>query len=81
MTTTTINLLAAASAAQAAALDLIEAARDGSVSCTGNIGAGKTTIALADSLRLLLDVAEDETVEDVSQLMAALARFLEGRIT
>ena len=31
MTTTTINLLAAASAAQAAALDLIEAARDGKI--------------------------------------------------
>ena len=81
MNTQMQTLLAAASAANAAAGDMIDAVRDGSVSCTGNIGAGETTIALADSLRLLLDVAEDETVEDVSQLMAALARFLEGRIT
>lgn len=76
MTTTTINLLAAASAAQAAALDLIEAARDGKIHAVGNVASGETTIVLAESLRLLLQALPDFG-EDETQLLGAVERYLD----
>jgi len=74
MSDTTDKLLSAASAAQAAALDLIEAARDGELRPFSNVAAGETTKALADALRLLLDpldVSEAET-----QLFGAVEKYL-----
>lgn len=71
-------LLASASAAGSAATDMVECARDGSVSAFGNIGSGETLIALADALRLLLDATSGET-EDENQLHGAVVRFLDSQ--
>lgn len=70
------KLLASASAANAAAGDMIEAARDGEISPISNVGTGETITALADALRLLIEATEDP---DAGQLYGALVRFLEDR--
>ncbi|MFV1504977.1 hypothetical protein VWY03_04955 [Phaeobacter sp. JH20_09] len=80
MTEFTNTMLAAASAATAAAADMIEAAREGGASAIGNIGTGDTCIALADALRLLLDAASGETDEE-TQLHGAVMRFLDTEPT
>lgn len=71
------SLLAAASAASSATLEMIEAAREGSVAADGNIGNGEAVTALADALHLLLDIASGETEEEV-QLHGAVIRCLEA---
>lgn len=73
------NLLVAASAAQAAALDMIEEARDGKISDIGNIAAGETTEALAFSLSLLMNALSElgELSEAETQLLGAVERYLE----
>jgi len=72
------TLLAAASAASSAATDMIEAARDGKISATSNIGSGETCIALADALRMLLDATSGES-EDETQLHGAVIQYLESQ--
>ncbi|GHE88559.1 hypothetical protein GCM10016455_05860 [Aliiroseovarius zhejiangensis] len=82
MTPTITKLLASASGASAASLDMIESARDGEIRGFSNVGAGETLTQLADSLRLLLDAMEAGEVcmgEDETQLHGALIRFLEDR--
>jgi len=71
------TILAAASAAGSASTDMVECARDGSISATGNVGSGETLLALADALRLLLDAASGGTDEE-NQLYGAVVRFLES---
>lgn len=78
MNTNLTTLLSAASAAQAAAGDIIEAVRDGDIQSAGSVGSGETSVALADAMRLLLD-ATNETDEDANQLHGALVRFIEAR--
>lgn len=73
---TTDNLLAAASAAQVAALDLIEAARDGELRQFSNVAAGETTQALADALRFVLTTLTDLN-EAEAQLLGAVEKYLE----
>jgi hypothetical protein len=74
----TNNMMAAASAATAAAQDMIEAAREGGASAIGNIGTGDTCVTLADALRLLMDAASGETEEE-TQLHGAVMRFLDAQ--
>ena len=71
------TLLAAASAAGSASTDMVECARDGSISAISNVGSGETLTALADALRLLLDAASGGTEEE-NQLHGAVVRFLES---
>ena len=73
-------LLAAASAASSAATDLIEAARDGSISAMGNAGSGETLLTLADAMNLFLSAAPAETEEEV-QLHGAISRFIKDQST
>ncbi len=77
------KLLAAASQAQFAATDMIDAVRDGSISPHGNIGSGDTLTIMVDGLRLLIEAMEDrpeheEFDEDAEQLYGALVRFLQS---
>lgn len=72
------NLLAAASAASSAATDLIEEVRDGCPLTFGNAATGETATALADALRLLLEATEADH-DPATQMIGALARFLEDR--
>ncbi|WP_420415886.1 hypothetical protein [Marinovum algicola] len=73
------KVLAAASAANAAAGDMIEAARDGEITRMSNVGSGETVTALADALRLLIDGTDGQGDTDTNQLHGALVRFLEER--
>lgn len=77
MSDTIKTLLAAASAAGSAATDMVECARDGSISEYGNVGSGETLIATADALRLLLDASSGGTEEE-NQLHGAVVRHLES---
>lgn len=70
------TLLAAASAASAAATDMIEAARDGQISAVGSVGSGETVVALAYALLLLLDATSGDSEEE-AQLHGAVIRFLD----
>jgi hypothetical protein len=70
------RLLAAASAANAAAGDMIECARDENMHPSSNVASGETAIALVDALRLLVDVVEPGD-EETNQLRGALVRFLD----
>ena len=72
MSAETDRLLAAASAATGAGLDLIEAARDGEVLKFSNVAA----VSLADALRLTLDVMPIPTDADI-QLLGAVVRYLQ----
>ncbi|WP_425099164.1 hypothetical protein [Tropicibacter sp. S64] len=80
------TLLAAASAAAAATGDMVEACRDmnadfanGTIHPASNVGSGETAHALADALRLLLDL-DDQPNEETTQLQGALARYLDPLI-
>lgn len=76
MSAETDRLLAAASAATGAGLDLIEAARDGEVREFSNVHAGEAAVSLADALRLTLDVMPITTDAD-DQLLGAVVRYLQ----
>ncbi|MBW4983697.1 hypothetical protein KZZ07_14215 [Mameliella sp. CS4] len=73
------TLLAAASAASAATLDMIEAALDDAITPMSGVGSGEALTTLADAMRLLIDV-NPIVSDDANQLHGALIRFLEGRI-
>lgn len=72
------NLLAAASLANSAASDMIDAVHDGDVIAMGNVDAGKTSTALANALWIVLE-AIPSAGEDETQLQGALERYLENR--
>lgn len=74
-------LLASASQAQGAAIDMIEVVRDGGVRPIDNVGAGDTLVCLADGLKLLIEATDDtdDPDADINQLHGALIRFLETR--
>lgn len=73
------RLLAAASCANTAAMEMIEAVRDRHyLSHMSELASGETLITMADGLRLLI-AAMDDPGDDANQLHGALARFLEDR--
>lgn len=71
------SLLAAASAASAATTDMIEAARDETISPASGVGSGEALTALADAMRLLMDT-NPIVSDDANQLHGAVVRFLEA---
>lgn len=77
MTDQMTKLLAAASAASGAALDMIEEVRTGHMSYISNVGSGETLESLADSVRLLIE-AMDAPGDDANQLLGAVVRFLDS---
>jgi hypothetical protein len=79
MTDTMQRLLAAASQAQGATCDMIEAARDGAIRPIDNVGSGDTLTIMADGTRLLIEAMETDD-ESTTQLYGALVRFLEDRM-
>ena len=79
MDETIAKLLAAASQAQGAAGDMIEAVREGSITPHDNVGSGDTATILADGLRNLIELTESDT-GSAGQLHGALIRFLEDRV-
>jgi hypothetical protein len=81
------KLRAATAQAASAVADMAQAVEDGEIRSIGNVGAGETTPALADALRLLIEVegacSDDPDTfnadEASTQLYGALTRFLEDR--
>jgi hypothetical protein len=69
-------LLAAASSATAAAIDLIEAAREDDFD-PRDLKVGETVEGLADATKMAIELSGSDDDESM-QLLAALSRFLEG---
>lgn len=84
MTNPTTKLLAAASCASGAVMDIIETVRDGTIRQQDAVGGGDALNAMTDALRLLIEVMQDmpwheEINEDADQLLGAAVRFLDAR--
>lgn len=88
MTDPTTKLLAAASCASGAAMDIIETVRDGTIRQHDPVGDGLRLLEslrlLTDALRLLIEAMHDmplneEINEDADQLRRKAMRFLEAR--
>lgn len=78
------KLRAATAQAASAVADMAQAVEERQISAMGNVGAGETTPALADALRLLIEVEGQTTAPDTfnatettNQLYGALTRYLE----
>ena len=68
-------LLAAASSASSAATDLVEAARDETISSQDPVEDGATLALLVDAVRLVIDAVGDD--ERDGQLLGAALKWLE----